>query len=220
MSLKLVIFDVDGLLLDTERVWQEVWRDIADSYSLGNIGNSIFMKVVGLSGPIVHQILEDDLNGLCSSEEFLEKSRKEGLRRLETQLEVKSGAIDLLEFLKSHDIPCAVATSTSRDLTNERLKRVGLYDYFQYICCGDEIEHKKPSPDIYLKILNKMNIEAENALVFEDSPIGIEAAIKANIPCVMVPDLIEPKESQKNKVLKIIKSLEFARPIIKNIMVG
>ena len=153
MSLDLVIFDVDGLMLDTERIWQEVWRDVARDYALEDVGASLFMKVVGYSGDTVREILHKELQGHCTPDEFLQTARKEGLERLKTQLKVKPGVYDTLSFLKQKKIKTAVATSTSRLLTEERLKRVGLYNEFSCICCGDEVRSKKPSPDIYLEVL-------------------------------------------------------------------
>lgn len=100
MSLDLVIFDVDGLILDTERVWQEVWRDVARDYALADVGASLFMKVVGYSGDTVREILHKELQGHCTPDEFLQTARKEGLERLKTQLKVKPGVYDILSFLK------------------------------------------------------------------------------------------------------------------------
>ena len=220
MSLDLVIFDVDGLMLDTERIWQEVWRDVARDYVLEDVGASLFMKVVGYSGDTVREILQKELQGHCTPDEFLQTARKEGLERLKTQLKVKPGVYDILSFLKQKKIKTAVATSTSRLLTEERLKRVGLYDEFSCICCGDEVRNKKPSPDIYLEVLRKTGINNQRALVFEDSKVGITAAYRANIPCIMVPDLKEPEPEQIKMVKQVLPSLKLAVPIIEKMIEG
>lgn len=218
MSLNLVIFDVDGLLLDTERVWQEVWIDVAQHYAPDIAGNSLFMKVVGYSGDSVRQILYKELQGHCTPDEFLETARKIGLERLRKQLRVKPGVYDILSFLKKNKIRVAVATSTSRELTEERLKCVGLYSDFDYVCCGDDVCNKKPSPDIYLDVLKKTGTNSKDALVFEDSKAGITAAYRADIPCILIPDLIEPDREQIKMAKQVLSSLNEAIPVIEQMM--
>lgn len=218
MSLSLVIFDVDGLLLDTERVWQEVWIDVAKEYSPDIAGKSLFKKVVGYSGESVGQILHQELQGHCTPEEFLETAREIGLERLRKELRVKPGVYEILSFLKKNKIRMAVATSTSRLLTEERLKRVGLYSNFDCICCGDDICNKKPSPDIYLEVLKKTGTNNKDALVFEDSKVGITAACRADIPCILIPDLIDPDQEQIKMAKQVLPSLNDAIPFIEQMM--
>ena len=90
----------------------------------------------------------------------------------------------LLNCIKKAGLPCAVATATSRSLTEERLTRLQLIQYFDYICCGDEVVERKPSPEAYLKVLAKMNTAPEDALVFEDSKVGVQAAWNARKMCI------------------------------------
>ena len=189
MSLKLVIFDVDGLLLDTERVWQDVWYDTARDFGIDDWKREDFLNVVGRSGQPVYDYMEELFRGRCSTE----------------------------EFMKVAGLPCAVATATSRSLTEERLTRLQLIQYFDYICCGDEVVERKPSPEAYLKVLAKMNTAPEDALVFEDSKVGVQAAWNARIPVIMVPDLMPPTEVQKRQAIKIIASLSEAVPIIEEL---
>ena len=101
--------------------------------------------------------------------------------------------------------------------TEERLTRLQLIQYFDYICCGDEVVERKPSPEAYLKVLAKMNTAPEDALVFEDSKVGVQAAWNARIPVIMVPDLMPPTEVQKRQAIKIIASLSEAVPIIEEL---
>ena len=109
--------------------------------------------------------------------------------------------MELLNCIKKAGLPCAVATATSRSLTEERLTRLQLIQYFDYICCGDEVVERKPSPEAYLKVLAKMNTAPEDALVFEDSKVGVQAAWNARIPVI----------------IKIIASLSEAVPIIEEL---
>ena len=165
MSLKLVIFDVDGLLLDTERVWQDVWYDTARDFGIDDWKREDFLNVVGRSGQPVYDYMEELFRGRCSTEEFMKVARQHGVERLERELTAKPGAVELLNCIKKAGLPCAVATATSRSLTEERLTRLQLIQYFDYICCGDEVVERKPSPEAYLKVLAKMNTAPEDALV-------------------------------------------------------
>ena len=144
MSLKLVIFDVDGLLLDTERVWQDVWYDTARDFGIDDWKREDFLNVVGRSGQPVYDYMEELFRGRCSTEEFMKVARQHGVERLERELTAKPGAVELLNCIKKAGLPCAVATATSRSLTEERLTRLQLIQYFDYICCGDEVVERKP----------------------------------------------------------------------------
>ena len=138
MSLKLVIFDVDGLLLDTERVWQDVWYDTARDFGIDDWKREDFLNVVGRSGQPVYDYMEELFRGRCSTEEFMKVARQHGVERLERELTAKPGAVELLNCIKKAGLPCAVATATSRSLTEERLTRLQLIQYFDYICCGED----------------------------------------------------------------------------------
>lgn len=93
MSLDLVIFDVDGLMLDTERVWQEVWRDVARDYALEDVGASLFMKVVGYSGDVVREILHKELQGHCTPDEFFTDSTKRGVGKTKNAVKCQAGCL-------------------------------------------------------------------------------------------------------------------------------
>lgn len=204
---QLVIFDVDGLLLDTEQVWKQAWRKTADSFGLLDVRDEDFHRLIGKSGQASMNEAREILNGACSVEKFMERMRSFGFRMLEDDLRLKPGARELLEKLQEKEIPCAVATATSRELTEKRLGRMGILSFFSYVCCGDEVKRGKPFPDIYLGVLEHMECPADRAIVLEDSPVGVEAAFRAGIPCVMVPDVILPGAVEKERAKWIVPSL-------------
>ncbi len=93
-------------------------------------------------------------------------------------------------------------------MTIERLTRVNLINRFDYVLCGDEVVKRKPNPEIYQKVLKYFDVSPKDALVLEDSFVGVEAAYKAQIPCIMVPDLLPPQSKQKKETVAIVSSLK------------
>ena len=212
--LELVIFDVDGLMIDTESVWKNAFDKAGDKYGISNLGDTLFPSLIG-------KRLEDEqelLDRLLLSDiqdKLLNEWRQIGLSSLANEVPVKPGLYEMLDFLEQHHIKMAVATTTRRDLTEQRLKKIGVYDCFEYVLCGDEVTKRKPNPEIYLSVLKRMDTDARNALVLEDSVVGVEAAYRAGIDCIQVPDLIAPTEVQKEQTICIVKDLMKARDYIK-----
>lgn len=212
--LELVIFDVDGLMIDTESVWKNAFDKAGDKYGIPNLGDTLFPSLIGKRLED-EQVLLDRLLPSDIQDKLLNEWRQIGLSSLEKEVPVKPGLYEMLDFLEQHHIKMAVATTTRRELTEERLKRVGVYDRFDYVLCGDEVTNRKPDPEIYLSVLKKMDTDARNALVLEDSVVGVEAAYRAGIDCIQVPDIIAPTEVQKEQTICIVKDLMEARDYIK-----
>lgn len=204
---KLIIFDVDGLMLDTESRWQEAWQTVGERYGIKDLGVTTFLRCVGKSGKEVEKIIFEDLNDYDHPEKILNEIREYGNVLLKERIDVKKGLLDLLNFLKELSIPMAVATSTQKTFTNERLSRLNLLEYFDYILCGDEVQLRKPNPEVYQKVIQHFNILPQDALILEDSYVGVEAAYRAHIPCIMVPDLMPALTKQKQETLAVVNSL-------------
>ena len=212
--LELVVFDVDGLMLDTESVWKKAFDKAGDKYGIQNMGSTLFLKLIGKSGRDEKEVLDRYLSSDIQ-ELVIQEWERIGYGMLEKEVPVKPGLIEILDFLDAHHIKKAVATTTRRELTEERLKRVGVYDRFDYVLCGDEVINRKPDPEIYLSVLKKMDTDARNALVLEDSVVGVEAAYRAGIDCIQVPDIIAPTDVQKKQTVYTAKDLMEARDYIK-----
>ena len=165
--LELVIFDVDGLMIDTESVWKEAFDKAGDKYGIPNLGDTLFPSLIGKrledEQELLDRLLPSDIQ-----DKLLNDWRQMGLSSLEKEVPVKLGLYEMLDFLEQHHIKMAVATTTRRDLTEQRLKKIRVYDRFDYVLCGDEVTKRKPDPEIYLSVLKKMNTKAENAIVLED----------------------------------------------------
>lgn len=207
MHPKLVIFDVDGLLLDTEIVWYQAWQEIGKKHGVSDLGKTIFLNCVGRNGQESKEIVLQELNKYSLSLDIMDEVSIYGRSILDNHIDVKKGAFELLEKLDQLKIKKAVATATSRELTVERLTRLNLIDYFDYLICGNEVNKRKPDPEIYLKVLEHFQIDSQEAFVLEDSFVGVEAANRANIPCIMVPDLAKATKKQEQETIAIVDSL-------------
>lgn len=211
--LELVVFDVDGLMIDTESVWKNAFDKAGDKYGIPNLGDTLFPSLIGKrledEQELLDRLLPSDIQN-----QLINEWRQIGLSSLEKEVPVKPGLYEMLDYLEQHHIKMAVATTTRRELTEQRLKKIGVYDRFDYVLCGDEVTKRKPDPEIYLSVLHKMNTKAENAIVLEDSSVGVEAAYRAGIDCIQVPDLIAPTEVQEKQTICIVKDLMEARDYI------
>ena len=216
--LELVVFDVDGLMIDTESVWKNAFDKAGDKYGIPNLGDTLFPSLIGKrledEQELLDRLLPSDIQ-----DKLLNEWRQIGLGSLEREVPVKPGLYEMLDFLEQHHIKMAVATTTRRDLTEQRLKKIRVYDRFDYVLCGDEVTKRKPDPEIYLSVLKKMHTKAENALVLEDSGVGVEAAYRAGIDCIQVPDIIAPTDVQKKQTIYTAKDLMEARDYIEKNMV-
>ena len=216
--LELVVFDVDGLMIDTESVWKNAFDKAGDKYGIPNLGDTLFPSLIGKrledEQELLDRLLPSDIQN-----QLINEWRQIGLGSLEREVPVKPGLYEMLDYLEQHHIKMAVATTTRRELTEQRLKKIGVYDRFEYVLCGDEVTKRKPDPEIYLSVLHKMNTKAENAIVLEDSSVGVEAAYRAGIDCIQVPDLIAPTEIQKKQTIYTAKDLMEARDYIEKNMV-
>lgn len=192
MNYKAAIFDMDGLLLDTERVCMQAFADACKALSLP-ILNDVYLQIIGRNAQGIKQVLCDGYGADLDYDQL----RTEWMARYHPIVEqqaipVKEGVIALLDWLKAQSIPIAVATSTHKELAITKLKLAGLYDYFDHLSNGCEVSKGKPSPEIFLLAASRLNISAQHCLAFEDSSNGVRSAISAGMQVYQVPDLVKP----------------------------
>ncbi len=187
-----VVFDMDGVLFDTERICMEAWREIAAEKDIENIEKAV-LGCVGLNRTDTRAFFEreygadfdyDTYHDACSAR-FHEKIERFGLP-------MKPGVMEILTFLKNNGYKIGLASSTSRHGVLGHVNRAGIADFFEVIVGGDMVEHSKPKPDIYLLACEQLGVKPENAIAIEDSPNGIRSAHGAGLKAVMVPDMIAP----------------------------
>ena len=216
---KAVIFDVDGLMLNTEFVWLECWMKVGNDHDLPEFG-PLFHKAVGTTGKDIEDMLDRELPFVSEEErrQLMVDVRKYGSKVTDDKLVKMPGLIELLDYLESEGYRVAVATTTSRDLTEYRLKKEDVYNRFEYILCGDEVVKRKPDPEIYLNVLKALKLDPEEVLGLEDTGYGVAAAHAAGCDVIMVPSVNEPTKDEEDVALAIVSDLYAVKSIIEETM--
>jgi len=187
--LKALIFDFDGLILDTEtpemQVWQELFARHGQAFSVSTWG-----QIVGGAGhtsyePAMHL---ENLVGHPIDRQAVNLQARQLSDAAILRQPVLPGAVGLIRTAKSQGYPLAIASSSPHVWVDNHLKRIGLFEYFNFILCADDVTRTKPDPGLYLAALKSLKVRASEAVVFEDSPNGIQAAKTAGIFTVAVPN--------------------------------
>ena len=220
MNKKAVIFDVDGLMLNTEFAWLECWMEIGKKDGVPEFG-PLFHKAVGTTGKDIEDMLARELPYVSEEirRELLKHVREYGSQVIDDRLKTMPGVLELLDYLDKMGYRIAVATTTTRELTEHRLKKVGVFDRFEYILCGDEVIKRKPDPEIYLNVLKAMDLNPEDVLVLEDTGYGVSSAYAAGCDVIMVPSVNEPTKNEEDKAYAIVNDLFAVQSIIEETMV-
>ncbi|KAF2960234.1 HAD family phosphatase [Thermotoga sp. 38H-to] len=175
-----VIFDMDGVLMDTEPLYFEAYRRVAESYGKPYT-EDLHRRIMGVPEREGLPILMEVLKIEDSLENFRKRVHEEKKCVFSELLKENPGVREALEFVKSKGIKLALATSTPQREALERLKRLDLERYFDIMVFGDQVKNGKPDPEIYLLVLEGLNVAPEGVVVFEDSKSGVEAAKSAGI---------------------------------------
>lgn len=189
MRYKGAIFDMDGLLFDTERLYQQAWEEIAGERGV-KLDSSFLREVAGTTGEHTCRIIEQYYhvpNGNGIREECMRKVKG----KLSEAVPMKKGVPGILRFFREKGIRTAVASSNAAEQIESNLERAGIREYFSVIVSGMEVKHGKPAPDIFLMAAERIGCEPGECFVFEDSENGIRAGHAAGCITVMVPDLVE-----------------------------
>ena len=183
---KLVIFDHDGLMVNSEEVVFAALRTIFGRYGHAFVWD-YYVTSVGL--PVVESIAMylRDLPVPLGVEAFTAERNALVAEYFATRLELMPGLVPLLEWLRARGVPLVVATSATREHLGRNLERFGLASYFQAAVCIDDVRRGKPHPDLILEALARTGHAPEEAIMLEDAPLGVEAARRAGVFCVAVP---------------------------------
>ncbi|MBO5372326.1 MAG: HAD family phosphatase [Lachnospiraceae bacterium] len=206
-QIKAVLFDMDGLVLDTEKLYSRFWQEaaIALGYPMTR------EQALGMRS-LNRDAGEAKLQSYFGKEVSYTKIRDKRIELMDAFIEkegvyIKPGIHELLDFLQENGIKTAIATSSPLDRTIKYLSSVNLVDRFDKLISGYMVEKGKPEPDIYLFAAKELGLEPKNCLVLEDSPAGILAAYRAGCMPVMIPDLDQPDKKTRELLFAKVDGL-------------
>ena len=203
-----VLFDMDGLLLDDERINIECCIELGREWGFELDPTAVARAVMGSTRATVVSCYARVLPEGTDAQLFFDSKRDRLHERFRREgIKPMKGAVELLKWLGEHGVPCVLATSTSIDLATQRLRTAGIYDYLQYYITGDMVTHSKPDPEIYLKAAAAAGVPIEKCLVLEDSYHGILSGRASGAIVGMVPDMLPYDESCADSVDVVFDSL-------------
>ncbi len=211
-KLSAVVFDMDGVLFDTERLCLIVWKKIAKKYGLENV-EMVYHKTIGRTTPDTKRIVAETYPDIDVETVYGELRLAMHCTIAEDGLPVKPYAEDILKALKEKNVPVALASSTRQVTVEAQLEMAGFTQYFDAVIGGDSIGHSKPAPDIYLAACEKLGVSPETAAAVEDSFNGVRSAHSAGLYTVMVPDLLTPDDEMKSLADVIAADLDEVREL-------
>lgn len=211
-SIHAVIFDMDGLLLDSERVAYAIGREASEHLGLA-WDHEVAMRMIGMNSRDGYRLLQEafglDFPVDAHQAEF---GRRYEQAIVDGRFPLKPGVTELLDRIESRGIEGAVATSTRRSRALPKLEGVGILHRLKGVIGGDEVRHGKPAPDIYLAAAALLQTPIEHCLVLEDSNTGVRGGLAAGAQVVMIPDLLSPAADVLAREVTIMADLhEVAR---------
>ena len=206
-----VIFDMDGLLLDTERIALAAFHETCEHFGLGN-ETELFMRCIGTNTELGEAVLKDGFKGKTDHLAFVQMWDANYLERTtNTPIPLKDGATELLAHLTALGIPVAVATSTSSARARQKLQSAGILTRFKAVIGGDQVANSKPQPDIYIKAADVLGVRPDRCLALEDSENGVRSATSAGMTVIQIPDLAEPTDALRSLGHIILETLHDVR---------
>lgn len=212
------IFDMDGLLFDTERVYQQTWEEIAAERGVV-LGDRYHEAISGTNGDVMCRVIERFYHVEDGMEIMLD-CRRRIREKLSREAPLKAGALEIVRFFHARHFRLAVASSSSREQIASNLAHSGLAPYFDVIVSGDDVRVGKPDPEVFLCAAKAIGCRPEQCFVFEDSVSGVKAGHAAGCDVIMVPDLFQPNPEIRPLCFRVADSLEAAIPELQSVMDG
>ena len=201
-----VLFDMDGLLIDTEGVSEATYRQTCLVYDAA-VAADAYGQLIGRDQPEQRAIFKTLLPDHVDLARFDAEWRQAFLDQLEHHVPLKPGAKDLCQWLSRQSVPMVVATSTLTDRAETLLQRAGLLTYLAGVVGGDQVERGKPAPDLYLAAAALAGSMPADAVAFEDTPQGVMAASAAGVPVIQIPDMIPADAVSRAATMLVADSL-------------
>ena len=205
-----VIFDMDGVIFDSERLYIECDKEVALKFGITDMDyvEEVCRKCIGVTSAATEKILKENFGKEVPVDDFLKAAAELFHEKADGGLlPVKPGVNELLDYLKENGIQTAIASSTRTDIVKKELEDAGLLDYFDKIVGGDMIERSKPAPDSFLKAMEVLGCRADECCIIEDSFNGIRAAYASGGFPIMVPDILQPDDEIRSLAGHVLESL-------------
>ncbi|HIX81411.1 HAD family phosphatase [Erysipelatoclostridium sp. An173] len=205
--IKAVIFDMDGLMIDSERVTFEGYQHVLAKENL-TMSEEKYKTLLGKPVKAVHDLFKEDYGPQYDVDQIIKDVHAYIAKRFETEgVPLKPGLVELLKYLKENNYKTIIATSSHRNRVDLIVKQAQIDQYFDDSICGDEVTKGKPNPEVFLKACQKLQVSPQDALVLEDSESGINAAYNAEIKVIGIPDMKYPEEKYVKMTYKIMDNL-------------
>lgn len=213
--IKAVVFDMDGIMFDTEKVCQMSWDTVGEEMGIGKAGYMVY-KTLGMTAETAIKILQNEFGENFDAKEFKKRGRECSYKYFnDFGVPEKPYLHETLDALKADGYKLAVASSTSSDSVFHHLNEKNITHYFDKVICGDMIKNSKPAPDIYLKACEELSEKAEECVAVEDSKNGILSAWGAKMNVIMIPDLWQGDKETDKKLLAKLNNLAEISPFLK-----
>jgi HAD superfamily hydrolase (TIGR01509 family) len=209
-----VLFDMDGLLLDTEAVYTRALLAAAEANGV-EMPLAFCHSMIGIPGKECDILIQEFFGPAFSLEPFRESFRVAVAGELAAGIAVKTGARAIIDFLRDRELPIAIATSTTRLTAERHLREAGLFAHFAAVVTRDDVEHPKPAPDIYLEAARRLGVAPERCVALEDSHNGLRAAHAAGTMAIMVPDILQPSDEARDQSVAIARDLHEALALLR-----
>ena len=204
---KAVVFDMDGVIFDSERAVMQCWKEVASRHNIPNIEKAI-LACTGTTMVRTREIMLNLYGADFPYDEYAKESSAIFHSRYDGgRLPMKPGVKELLMFLKERGKKIALASSTRQQVVTDELRDAGIIGYFDRIICGDMVSRSKPAPDIFLKACEELNVSPSDSYAIEDSYNGIRAAHAGGLHPIMVPDLLPADEEMQSLAEIVLPSL-------------
>lgn len=205
--IKAVIFDMDGLMIDSERVTFEGYQHILSKKGK-TITEDFYITLLGKPIKGIFQRFYDVYGNDFPIESVITDVHQYMAERFETEgVPLKTGLVELLKYCREKGYRTIVATSSNRNRVDKILKSADIEKYFDDSICGDEVTKGKPDPEVFLKSCMKLGVNTDEAVVLEDSEAGIQASYAAGIKVICVPDMKQPEPEYAQKTFMIVTDL-------------
>ena len=184
------LFDMDGLLLDTERMFMQSFVDLCGGIGIGpDVAEAFFVTLVGTSSKVTSQRLREFLPKSVKPAAFEAQWRALHAENVAVGVPLKDHVLDVLGVLRENHARLAVVTSTHGDRARHHLKHAGIFEYFEQVKAGDEVSANKPDPTPYREAAEALGVDPRDCVAFEDSDLGTQAAVAAGCRTFQIPDL-------------------------------